>query len=81
MSPTVGTSCISHAPVIADIEIDYGNDLSNTVTIIAEVEWDFEYQIDEVAPQASSIFDNVLLGRHTVTVRDVTVVVWRSKKL
>ena len=61
----------SRAPVIADIEIDYGDDLANTVTIIPEVEGDFEYQIDEETPQASAIFENVLPGTHLVTIRDV----------
>ncbi len=57
--------------MIDDIEIDYGNDLANVVTIIPEVEGNFEYQIDEETPQASAIFENVFPGTHTITVRDV----------
>ena len=65
------TVIFSSPPVIDDIKIDYGKDLANVVTIIPEVQGNFEYQIDEESPQASAIFENVFPGTHTITVRDV----------
>jgi gliding motility-associated-like protein len=56
-------------PQIDDVEID---DLqsNNTVTIITTIDGDFEYQLDSEPFQSSNIFEAVLPGAHTVTMRD-----------
>lgn len=58
------------SPRITDIEIDEPQ-LNNTVTIITDVEGDFEYSLDGEPFQTSPIFENVLPGAHTVIMRDV----------
>ncbi len=64
------TVIISDSPHIDDIEID---DLqsNNRVTAISEAVGDFEYQLDNGPFQTSSVFDEVLPGAHTITMRDL----------
>ncbi|NNC34956.1 MAG: T9SS type B sorting domain-containing protein [Croceitalea sp.] len=63
---TVNSSVL---PQIDDVEID---DLqtSNTVTIITTIDGEFEYQLDNGAFQSSNVFEAVLPGAHTITMRD-----------
>lgn len=60
----------SSLPVISDIEIE---DLqsSNTLTVITEVDGDFEYRLDDGAFQISNVFEGVQGGTHEVTMRDI----------
>ncbi|TAI49524.1 T9SS type B sorting domain-containing protein [Flagellimonas allohymeniacidonis] len=60
---------ISNAPAISDIEIDDLN-TNNVVTVLTEVEGNFEYQLDDGVFQSSNIFQGVAGGMHTVTMRD-----------
>ncbi|PWL38154.1 hypothetical protein DKG77_07660 [Flagellimonas aquimarina] len=57
-------------PAIYDIEIE---DLqsSNTVTVVTQVDGNFEYRLDDGAFQTSNVFDGVFAGMHTVTMRDI----------
>ncbi len=74
-----GTDCISDrtvsisisdVPIISDVEIE---DLqaSNTVTVITEEAGNYEYRLDNGTYQANNVFNEVLAGAHTVSVRDV----------
>ena len=60
---------VSNPPIIDDIEIE---DLQNNnmVTILTEIEGDWEYQLDGGEFQAQNTFENVLSGTHTLTVND-----------
>jgi len=63
------TLVIGTPPVISTVEIeDLQSD--NTVTIIADREGDWEYQLDEGDYQLENIFTNVVAGAHTVTIND-----------
>lgn len=64
---TVASSAV---PVITDVQID---DLqsSNTVTIITDVDGEFEYSLDNGTFQTSNVFNDVLPGVHTLTMRDL----------
>ena len=64
---TVTTSVL---PVISNIEIDDFKP-NNTVAIITEVDGDFEYRLDNGEFQTSNVFEDVLAGVHTVTMRDI----------
>ena len=63
------TVVVSSPPIIDDIEIE---DLQNNnmVTIVTEIEGDWEYRIDGGEFQTQNIFENVLPGTHTVSVND-----------
>lgn len=60
----------SIVPEISSIEI---SDLSanNTLTILTEVDGNFEYQIDDEPFQSQNVFSGVAGGEHLVTIRDV----------
>ena len=60
---------ISVTPSITDVIIE-DVQANNTVTIVTDVEGDFEYKIDNGAYQASNTFINILAGEHTVTIND-----------
>ncbi|WP_343485631.1 T9SS type B sorting domain-containing protein [Allomuricauda sp. d1] len=60
----------SASPRITDIEIDEPQ-LSNTVTVITDVEGDFEYSLDDGGFQTSNVFEEVFPGAHTITMRDL----------
>lgn len=60
----------SNPPVISDIEIEYIDD-ENIVTIISDDNGNLEYRIDEEYSQENPVFQNLLPGRHTVTVTDL----------
>ncbi|NJB72582.1 gliding motility-associated-like protein [Saonia flava] len=64
------TVYISKAPVITDVLID---DLQqyNNVTILTDVEGDFEYSLDDGEYQSSGNFEDVLPGEHIVTINDL----------
>ncbi|WP_321826701.1 T9SS type B sorting domain-containing protein [Maribacter dokdonensis] len=64
------TVVFSSPPVISDITIEYEDDASNMVNVYLEENGDFEYQVDDQAPQNSSVFNNLFPGEHTITVRD-----------
>lgn len=56
-------------PVITDVEIeDLQN--NNTVTVVADREGDWEYQLDDGDYQLENIFTNVVPGAHTLTIND-----------
>lgn len=62
---------ISNLPVIT-VDIDFENlQPTNTVTVVSEVDGDFEYRLDDGVYQSSPIFNEVLAGAHTVSARDV----------
>lgn len=58
-------------PVISDVIIDYGNDVGNRVEVQLEKEGDFEYRLDDKAPQHDSVFADILPGEHTISVTDL----------
>lgn len=60
----------SNSPVISDIEIEYIDD-DNIVTIKTNDNDHLEYRIDEGYPQEDPVFQNLLPGRHTVTITDL----------
>lgn len=63
------TVVISSPPEIADVEIqDLHSD--NIVTVITDIEGDWEFQLDNGSFQSQNVFSNVLPGAHTVTVND-----------
>ncbi len=63
------TLIIGTPPVISAIEIE---DLQadNTVTVIADREGDWEYQLDDGDYQMENTFNNVTAGAHTITIND-----------
>ena len=63
------TLVVGTPPVIVDIEIE---DLqsNNTVTIVADREGDWEYQLDDGDYQLENTFSNVVAGAHRVTIND-----------
>lgn len=71
MSERTVSVIFSSPPVITDVSIEYEDNTDNRVTVITEEAGDFEYRIDDGAPQNSSIFLNVFPGEHTVTVTDL----------
>ena len=74
-----GLSCVnsktinvifSKTPEITDVIIeDLQND--NRVTVITDVDSEFEYQLDDGDFQLGNTFTNVLPGQHTVTINDI----------
>ncbi|MCP4976146.1 MAG: T9SS type B sorting domain-containing protein [Maribacter sp.] len=74
-----GISCInsrtinvifSKTPEITDVIIeDLQND--NQVTVITDIDSEFEYQLDDGDFQLSNTFINVVPGQHTVTINDI----------
>ena len=74
-----GLSCVnsitinvifSKTPEITDVIIeDLQND--NQVTVITDIDSEFEYQLDDSDFQLSNTFTNVLPGQHTVTINDI----------
>lgn len=57
-------------PEISDVQIgEFG--ISNTVTIITDLEEDFEYRMDEGEFQDNPVFEGVLPGSHTIYMRDL----------
>ena len=65
----VVTLIIGTPPVIRTIEIE---DLQkdNTVTVIADREGDWEYQLDDGDFQLENTFNNVIAGAHTISIND-----------
>ncbi len=61
---------ISLRPQISDVVIE-GLQNNNTVTILTDIEGDFEYQLDNGNFQPSNVFDGVTPGMHTVTINDL----------
>ena len=61
---------ISELPVITDVEIDDFKP-RNTVRIITESNTELEYRLDDGDFQSSNTFEDVLPGRHEVTMRDI----------
>ncbi|MGB5497812.1 MAG: T9SS type B sorting domain-containing protein, partial [Maribacter sp.] len=74
-----GLSCVnsitinvifSRTPEITDVIIeDLQND--NRVTVITDVDSEFEYQLDDGDFQLGNTFTNVIPGQHTVTINDI----------
>ena len=60
----------SISPEISAVEID-GFSISNTVTILTELNGDFEFRLDDGEFQTEPIFEDVLPGNHTVFMRDL----------
>lgn len=60
----------SISPVISAVDIE-GFSLSATVTVMTEVNADYEYRIDDGDFQSEPVFEDVLPGNHTVFVRDL----------
>lgn len=65
------TVVFSEAPVIADIEIAYEAYASNVIRVLVQEEGDFEYQLDQEAPQNTPVFTDIFPGVHTITVTDL----------
>jgi len=60
----------SKTPEITDVLIeDLQND--NQVTVITDIDSEFEYQLDDGDFQLSNTFNNVIPGQHTVTINDL----------
>ncbi len=60
---------VSRPPEITDIIIeDLQN--NNSVTVITDIEGDFEYRLDDGVYQSTNVFSDVLPGMHTVTVNN-----------
>ncbi|MDT0608093.1 T9SS type B sorting domain-containing protein [Croceitalea rosinachiae] len=58
-------------PEISDVQVgEYG--FSNTVTVVTNLDGDFEYRIDDGEFQSSAIFEGILPGNHTVYMRDLS---------
>jgi len=74
-----GLSCVnsktinvifSKTPEITDVIIeDLQND--NQVTVITDIDSEFEYQLDDGDFQLGNTFNNVIPGEHTITVNDI----------
>nr|WP_299384661.1 T9SS type B sorting domain-containing protein [Allomuricauda sp.] len=61
----------SYSPIIS-VDVAFENlQPVNTVTILNDVDGDFEYRLDDGPYQDSMVFDEVLPGAHTVTARDI----------
>jgi gliding motility-associated-like protein len=63
------TVIVSETPEIVDVLID-GLQESNRVEVVANIQGNFEYQLDNSPFQASNIFNAVPPGMHTVTIND-----------
>lgn len=63
------TVVISSPPAIADVEIQDLQD-DNIVTVITDIEGDWEYRLDNGPFQSQNVFSNVLPGAHTLIVND-----------
>ncbi len=61
---------ISKTPQITDVVIDDLQD-NNTVSIITDIEGNFEYQLDNGAFQSGNVFNDVAPGTHRVTINDI----------
>ncbi|MET7028208.1 T9SS type B sorting domain-containing protein [Sediminicola luteus] len=61
---------ISKTPAITDVIIEDVQD-NNTVTVITDIEGQFEYQLDNGPFQVGNIFTNVIPGDHMVTINDL----------
>lgn len=70
MATRAVTVVVSETPEITEVLID---DLqqSNRVEVLANVEGNFEYQLDNQPFQTSNIFTNVASGAHRVTINDL----------
>ncbi|MET6990012.1 T9SS type B sorting domain-containing protein [Sediminicola arcticus] len=64
------TVVISKIPAITDVIIEDVQN-NNTVTVITDVEGQFEYQLDDGPFQVGNIFSNVLPGGHVLTINDL----------
>lgn len=64
------TVVISKTPAITDVVIEDVQD-NNTVTIITDIEGQFEYQLDNGPFQEGNVLYNVLPGDHVVTINDL----------
>tara|TARA_R110000796_G_scaffold67449_5_gene154809 strand:+ start:64970 stop:66763 length:1794 start_codon:yes stop_codon:yes gene_type:complete len=60
----------SKSPKISTISIEDLKD-NNTITIETDFDGNYEYQLDDGAYQSSPFFENVLQGKHTVSVNDI----------
>ncbi len=60
----------SQTPQITEIIID---DLkaNNTVTVLTDIDGNFEYQLDDGSYQVGNVFTNVTPGMHNVTINDL----------
>ncbi|WP_299531610.1 T9SS type B sorting domain-containing protein [Ulvibacterium sp.] len=68
-SSSTVTVRVSRPPEITDVIIeDLQNE--NSVTVITQVEGDFEYRLDDGAYQPTNVFTDVLPGMHAVTVNN-----------
>ena len=63
------TVVVSETPQISEVIIDDLSD-NNSVTILTNVQGEFEYQLDGGAYQDSNSFTDVAPGMHTVTIND-----------
>lgn len=61
---------ISERPEISDVLIE-GLQNNNTVTIISDMEGDFEYQLDNGDFGPNNSFTDIVPGIHTVTIKDL----------
>ncbi len=61
---------ISQLPAITDVEIE-DFQANSKVTILTDLDGDFEYRLDDGAYQSSNSFADVSGGMHTVTMRDL----------
>lgn len=61
---------MSQLPVITDVEIE-DFQANSTITVLTDMQGDFEYRIDNGAFQSSNVFEDVAGGMHTITMRDL----------
>ncbi|WP_420320059.1 T9SS type B sorting domain-containing protein [Flagellimonas sp.] len=60
---------LSQLPIISDVEIE-DFQANSRVTVLTDLEGDFEYRLNGGAYQSSNIFEDVSGGMHTVSMRD-----------
>ncbi len=64
------TVVISKTPAISDVIIEDVQE-NNTVTVITDIDGQFEYQLDNGPFQKDNMFTNVSAGDHVVTINDL----------
>lgn len=61
---------MSQLPTITDVEIE-DFQANSKVTVLTDLQGDFEYRLDDGVFQSSNIFTDVSGGMHTITMRDL----------
>ncbi|MBX2826915.1 MAG: T9SS type B sorting domain-containing protein [Flavobacteriaceae bacterium] len=61
---------LSQLPVITDVEVE-DFQANSRVTVLTDLQGDFEYSLNNGAFQSSNVFEDVAGGMHTITMRDL----------